>query len=141
MRYFELLDEYNRLKFKLQCNIEEENEIRDLYAPPKKIISNGMGGGDHPATQEKYIEALDDILVKRAELTKEMRGIRDTLVRVMDENIDDHTAKIIMQMVMFRDSKNPKWRIVAERSGYSESQTRKIYADGRFILDAIEIRK
>lgn len=141
MRYFELLDEYNRLKFKLQCNIEEEYELRDLYTPPKRVISGGLGGGEHPAPQEKYIEAIDEILRKRALITKEMRDIRDTLVRIMDENIDDHTAKIIMQMVMFRDSKTPKWRIVAERSGYSESQTRKIYADGRFILEAIEIRK
>ena len=141
MRYFELLDEYNRLKFKLQCNIEEENEIRDLYAPPKKIISNGMGGGEHPAPQEKYIEAIDELLRKRALITKEMRGIRDTLIEVLDDNIDDYTAKKIMQMVMFRDSKTPKWRVVAEKTGYSESQTRKIYADGRFILEAIEIRK
>lgn len=141
MRYFELLDEYNRLKFKLQCNIEEENEIRDLYAPPKRLISSGLGGGEHAAPQEKYIEAIDEILRKRALITKEMRGIRDTLIEVLDDNIDDYTAKKIIQMVMFRDSKTPKWRVVAEKTGYSESQTRKIYADGRFILDAIEIRK
>lgn len=141
MRYFELLDEYNRLKFKLQCNIEEENEIRDLYAPPKRVISGGLGGGEHPAPQEKYIEAIDEILQKRALITKEMRGIRETLIEVLDDNIDDYTAKKIIQMVMFRDSKTPKWRVVAEKTGYSESQTRKIYADGRFILDAIEIRK
>lgn len=139
MKYFDLLKEWQRLRFKVKDNLDQEAEIRDLCAVPKKLISNGMSGGVSVPLQERYIEQIDDLLTQRAILMKNLKMARALLVDTLVKEIDDYTIQTVMQMVMFRTTSQPNWQAIADKIAYSRNSAMRLYDIGKTIMEAIHV--
>lgn len=140
MKYFDLLKEWQRLRFKVKDNIDQECEIRELCATPKKIISNGMGGGINVPPQQRYVEQIEDLLAKRTILMKNMKMARELLIDGLAKEVDDYSTKVVMQMVMFRNTNQPNWQNIASRICYSISGAKRLFEIGHAIMEAVNIQ-
>lgn len=140
MKYFDLLKEWQRLRFKVKDNIDQECEIRELCSTPKKIISNGMGGGVNVPPQQRYVEQIEDLLAKRTILMKNMKLARELLVDGLVKEINDYSTKVVMQMVMFRDRPAPNWQEIADKICYSVRGAQRLYEIGETIMEAVNIQ-
>lgn len=139
MKFIELVQEYKYWRSKLDDNMAQENEVRDLMSVPKKILPSGIGAGNHVAPQEKYIEMLDHIYDKREVILQNIQHARDTIGNVITLEIEDDIKRKVVMYLIFNEKKR-SWGEIADKVGYTERWVRKIYDDCRFILDAVEVQ-
>lgn len=142
MKFFDLVRQYNRLKFKLKSKINEELELRELCCLPKTSDLGGMPGspGYNGSPVEKFVIRLDEIMQEQVELNKKLETIRKSLMQFI-ETLDDYFAEQVVELVVFRNTPRPNWKIIAKRVGYSESGTRALYKSSTLKLEKIEMEE
>lgn len=127
MKFFELINEYNHIKCKIASKINEENELRELGQMPK-VDNGGMPGspGYHGSPVESFVLRLDQIMQDQKELNEQLEEVRKKICLFID-TLEDYFARQCVELVIFRTTHRPNWKIVANRIGYSESGSRSLY--------------
>lgn len=139
MKFTDLVQEYRYWRSKLDDNMAQENEVRDLLSVPKKILPSGVGAGEHIAPQEKYVEMLDHIFEKREVILSNIQHSRDAIGNVVTLEIDDPIKRKVVMYIIFNEKKR-SWGEIADKVGYTERWVQKAYKDCRFILDTVEVQ-
>lgn len=142
MKFFELVRQYNRLKFKLKSKISEEQELRELCCLPKTNDFGGMPGspGYNGSPVEKFVIRLDEIMQDQVEINKKLETVRSNIMQMI-ETLDDYFAEQVVELVVFRNTPRPNWKVVAKKVGYSESGTRALYKTSTSKLEKLELEE
>lgn len=139
MKFFELVRQYNHIKYKIFSKINEESELRELGQLPH-VDNGGMPGspGHNSSPVENYVIRLDEIKQDLEKLNIQLEEVRKNILKFID-TLDDYFARQCVELVVFRNTHRPNWKDVARRIGYSESGTRSLYNSSTLKLEQIEM--
>lgn len=142
MKFFEIVRQYNNIKFKLKSKLNEELELRELCALPKVNDMGGMPGapGYNGSPVEKFVIRLDEIKQEQIELNSKLEEKRKDIMLFI-ETLNDYFGRQVVELVLFRTTPRPNWKQVAHRVGYSESGTRALYKSCTSKLENLELEE
>ena len=125
MKFVELVNQYNHLKYKIRRLQLKEQELRELQRLPHNGMS-GFGGGHSSSAVEGYVVALAQITGEIERLELESVSLRERITSVLDKLSSDSMREVLEMRLLLHKT----WRYIAVSVYYSEAHVRRLYNIG-----------
>lgn len=124
MTFENLVDEYNRLKFKVKRLELKIEEFRLLGEYPK--VGDGTPKSKNPSSiVENVVSKISLLAEKKKSLEVDVLRLREKILRIIDDTLQSINEKEIVELKTF--SKSISWDEISRKVFLSESRTRHIY--------------
>ena len=125
MKFRELVNRYNDVKYKIKRLKLKEQELRELGALPHNSQA-GCGGRHNSSAVEGYVVTLNQIVCEIERLEADMSSLRERITNILDILPSDCIREILEMRLLLRKT----WRYIAGHVYYSESRVRQLYKIG-----------
>lgn len=127
VEFINLIQSYNRKKFKIKSLQIKETELRALGGFPKSGKLEGMPKtNQNTSSVENLVIKIQSLVEERITLEAELERERQVILKLI-EKLNDLTAMEVLETKIF--IKNAGWRFVSQKVFLSESRVRHIYQD------------
>lgn len=134
MKFNELLSIYNSEKSRYKSLLLELQELKELGNIPRRGVEGMPTQRSNSSPVENYVIRVDEIERKLKDKDTHILTIRESLQKFI-ATIEDESARQVVEIYTFRNTRTPDWRKIAQSVSYSETHARRLYNKG---IEAIQ---